>query len=67
MSAGESASIVSPVNGAGDRPLLPAHRPLSAKESGAYDHLEASETLRYVEVVKLLLCVCTVAAKICQL
>ena len=50
MSAGESASIVSPVNGAGDRPLLP-HRPLSAKESGAYDHLEASETLRYVEII----------------
>ena len=66
MSAGESASIVSPVNGAGDSPLLP-HRPLSSKESGAYDHLEASETLRYVEVVKLLLYVCTVAAKICQL
>ena len=49
MSSGESASIVSPVNGAGDSPLLP-HNPLSAKESGSYDHLEASETLRYVEI-----------------
>ena len=64
MSAGESASIVSPVNGAGDRPLLP-HSPLSAKESGGYDHLEASETLRYVEIINY--DIVYVAAIICQL
>ena len=45
MSAGEDVSIVTS-NGKGGSPAGLPHKPLSAKESGAYDHLEASETFR---------------------
>ena len=42
MSAGEEAAILTSNGKGGGGP----HKPLSAKESGAYDHLEASETFR---------------------
>jgi hypothetical protein len=65
MSAGENASIVSSVNGDGDSTTSLPRNPLSAKESGAYDHLEASETLRYIECINYL-CVANSSYSVCE-
>ena len=46
MSSASNSSIVTS-KGKGESPGLP-HKPLSGKESGPYDQLEASETYRYV-------------------
>ena len=47
-SAGEDVPSIVTSNGKGSSRAGLPHRPLSAKESGAYDHLETSETFRYV-------------------
>ena len=52
-SAGEDAQqesiVTSNGKSKGGSPTVLPHKPLLAKESGAYDHLEASESFRYVD------------------
>ena len=53
-SAGEDAQqesiVTSNGKSKGGSPTVLPHKPLSAKESGAYDHLEASESFRYLDL-----------------